>query len=101
LRDNPLYRELLSALGPIGPFREDVKKTSIHFVRGSAFAGVQLRKQHLLLTLKAASRIKNPRISKAEQVSKNRWHLEVKLTDPKEIDAELLRWLQGAYDLGL
>jgi hypothetical protein len=34
-------------------------------------------------------------------VSKNRWHLEVKLTDPKEIDAELLRWLQGAYDLGL
>ena len=46
-----LYKKLLKAIGPLGAFREDVKKTSIHLVRGSAFAGVHPRKQHLLLTI--------------------------------------------------
>lgn len=95
-----LYRELLAALRPLGSFREEVKKTSIHLVRESAFAGVHPRKQHLLLTIKAAKPLRSARISKTEQVSKNRWHLELKLTAAQEIDAELWGWLQEAYDLG-
>lgn len=94
-----LYKKLLSALRPLGPFREEVKKSSIHLVRGSAFAGVHPRKQHLLLTIKAAGAIRSPRILKSEQVSKNRWHLEVKLTTAGDFDAELLSWLRDAYDL--
>ena len=94
-----LYKELLAALQSIGPFEVEVKKTSIHLVRGSAFAGVHPRKRYLLVTIKAAKPIRNPRIVKAEQVSKNRWHLDVKLVAAEEIDAQLLGWLQQAYGL--
>jgi len=94
-----LYRDLLAALRKIGPFQEEIKKTSIHLVRESAFAGVHPRKQYLLLTIKAAKPIRSARIVKTEQVSKNRWHLELKLTAADEIDSELLGWLREAYDL--
>jgi hypothetical protein len=79
---------LLTALRPLGPFQQEVKKTSIHLVRGgSAVAG-------------GHPPPRSSRISKTEQVSKNRSHLDLKLTTPEEIDAELLGWLREAYDLG-
>ena len=94
-----LYKELLAAIKPIGPYRAEVKKTSIHLVRNSAFAGVHPRKAYLLLTVKSAKAMRSPRIVKSEQISKNRWHLEVKLAAAEEIDAELLNWLRDAYEL--
>ena len=94
-----LYRSLQAALRRIGPFREEVKKTSVHFVRTSAFVGIHFRKSHVLITIKAASPIDDPRIVKAEQVSKNRWHCEVKVADPAEIDRDLTGWMTTAYEL--
>jgi hypothetical protein len=94
-----LYKTLLIAIKPLGAFQVEVKKTSIHLVRKSAFAGVHPRKQHLGLTIKAAKAIRSARIHKSEQVSKSRWHLETKLTAPEDIDAELLKWLGEAYEL--
>ena len=94
-----LYEELLVAVREIGPFRKEVKKTSIHLVRSSAFAGVHPRKSHLLLTIKTEKPIRSSRISKTEQVSKNRWHHDVKLASNREIDAELVGWLRQAYEL--
>lgn len=94
-----LYKELLSAMSTIGPFQEDVKKTSIHLVHGSAFVGVRARKQYLLLTIKAENPLRSVRVFRAEQVSKNRWHLEVKLAAGKDIDDELLGWIGAAYHL--
>ena len=94
-----LYRNLQAALRRIGPFREEVKKTSVHFVRASAFVGLHFRKSHVLVTIKAASPIDNPRIVKAEQVSNNRWHCEVKVADAGEIDQDLTAWMTIAYEL--
>lgn len=31
-----LYRSLLTVLRPVGAFQEELKKTSVHLVRGSA-----------------------------------------------------------------
>jgi Domain of unknown function (DUF5655) len=94
-----LYKQLVNSIRHIGKFHEEIKKTSVHLVRGSAFAGVHPRKQYLLLTIKAAAPIKSARIVKTEQVSKNRWHLEVKISSENHIDRELLAWLREAYDL--
>ena len=88
-----LYDELLRA------FEAEVKKTSTHLVRSSAFAGVPPRKAHLLLTIKAAAPIQSGRIVKTEQFSANRWHLDVKLALAGDVDAELPAWLRTAYDL--
>jgi hypothetical protein len=53
----------------------------------------------VLLTIKAEKPIRSPRVTKAEQVSRNRWHLDVKVSNTEEIDSELLGWLRQAYDL--
>jgi hypothetical protein len=94
-----IYDRLLAVAATFGPFDEDPKKTSIHLNRKTAFAGVMTRKDSLILTLKSAQDIKSPRVSKHEQASARRWHLEVKLQDPGEVDPELVGWLQEGYEL--
>ncbi len=93
------YGALLKAARRLGPVTEDPKKTSIHLVRDSAFAGVATQKSALILTLKSKTKLTSTRIRKQEQVSANRWHLEVRLTQPDEVDGELCGWLAAAYAL--
>lgn len=93
------YNRIVEVSKTFGPVEEDPKKTSIHLNRRSAFAGVATRKDALVLTIKSAADIKDPRIIKREQVSANRWHLELRLTAPKEVDASVKRWLKGAYEI--
>ncbi len=93
------YRALTAALAGVGPFVEDPKKTSIHLNRKSAFAGVHPRKAAILLVIRTAGPIDSPRIRKLEKVSTNRWHNEMLLSAPAEVDPELLGWLGDAYAL--
>jgi len=94
-----VYDRLLAMLHTIGPVQEEPKKTSIHLVRSSALAGVEVRKDYLLLNIKSESPIESPRVSKSERLSARRYHQKVKLSSPEEVDTELRRWLADAYDL--
>lgn len=94
-----IYKKILKAARSLGPVREEAKKTSIHLVRKTAFAGVATRKTALILTLKSATDLSSSRIAKREQASANRWHLEVRLAAPKEVDQELATWIKNAYEL--
>ena len=94
-----IYDQLLDALKDFGAVKAQVKKTSIHLVNKTGFAGVHPRKDYLLLEIKTDRRLVHPRILKAEQVSANRFHLTVNLASPKEVDAELLGWLRNAYEM--
>src|SRR6185436_3600407 len=78
---------------------EEAEKTSIHLVRHTAFAGIATRRSSLILTLKSESDIRSPRVEKREQTSANRWHVEVRLTDPAQVDRQLTAWLRAAYEL--
>lgn len=93
------YTEILKAARRLGPVNEEAKKTSIHLVRNTAFAGVTTRKTALILTLKSDSDLQSSRITRRERVSANRWHLEVRLEAPEQVDQELVTWLKRAYDL--
>ena len=95
-----IYTRLLEVLSRLGPFQEEPKKNSIHLVRNAGFAGVYPRKSYLYLNLRTDYPIDNLRIAKTEQVSKNRFHNELKLNSPDEIDEELLGWLKDVYMLG-
>jgi hypothetical protein len=90
---------ILTAARKFGPVIEDPKKTSIHLNRKTAFAGIQTRRAFLILTVKASADIDSPRIAKREQASANRWHHEIKLHSPQDVDTELKGWLSAAYDL--
>ena len=92
-----IYDKLLAVARAWGPVEEDPKKTSIHLIRRYAFAGVAAGKEHLTLTLKATADIRSPRIKKREQASRNRWHCEINLTTPDDIDDEVVGWLRASY----
>jgi hypothetical protein len=94
------YEQLLAALSELGPFAAEPKKTSIHLVKQSGFAGVHPRKGYLYLNLRTAQPIDSPRVVKQEQVSKNRFHNEIKLAQPDDVDPQLVGWLAEAYALG-
>ena len=94
-----IYERLLQASGKFGAVIEDPKKTSIHLVNRTAFAGVATRKNAIILTIKSNRQLASPRIHKTEQTSASRFHHEVKLTSTADVDAELAGWLKSAYDL--
>lgn len=93
------YAAILQAAKRLGPFEEDPKKTSIHLNRKSAFAGVATRKDALILTLKSANDLRGSRVVKSERVSAGRWHVEVRLESPSDVDAKVRGWLAAAYEL--
>lgn len=92
-----LYDQLISVLRTFGPIEEEPKKTSIHLNRKSALAGVETRKDCLLLNIKSDYQIKSPRVEKAEQISAKRFHHKVRISSPKDLDEELKSWLKEAY----
>jgi len=94
-----LYSSLLEAAAKLGKFDTEMKKTCVHLVRKSAFAGVHPRKKHLNVTIKATRAFDDPRVFKSDQVSKSRWHHDVRLESPEQIDAQLLGWLKEAYEI--
>ncbi len=94
-----LYNTLLAELKKFGNVVEDVKKTSIHLKNGKAFAGIHPRKNYFILNIVSSSPIKSPRIIKTEQVSKNRFHNELRVEKPADINVELLGWLKTAHEL--
>lgn len=94
-----IYNRVLKAVRQFGPVAEDPKKTSIHLVNKTALAGVATRKSHLILTIKSDCRLNSSRIQTAEQVSAHRFHHQIKLSAPEEIDAELIGWLRAAHGL--
>ena len=92
-----IYSAILKAARELGPVKEDPKKTSIHLNRRTAFAGIATRKTALVLTLKSPFDVESGRVMKREQVSKNRWHLEIKIDSPEAIDEEILVLLKRSY----
>ena len=95
------YDRLLETARGLGPVTEEPKKTSIHLVRRTAFAGIATRRSSLILTLKSAADIRSPRIAKREQASANRWHVEIRLAKPADVDRQLARWIDAAYKLAM
>lgn len=93
------YEAILSAARKFGPVVEDPKKTSIHLNRRTAFAGIAIRRASLIVTVKSSSDIGSDRVRKRERASANRWHLEIALSTPAEVDREVRGWLKSAYEL--
>lgn len=91
-----IYDRLVGAAERFGPVVQDPKKTSIHLVRKTAFAGVVTRRAALILTLKSATDIRSPRVTKREQTSAKRWHVEIRITDPTQVDKQIVTWLERA-----
>lgn len=94
-----IYDKLIAELHKFGKLKIEPKKTSIHLGNRFGFAGVYARKDYINLEVHLNYKLTNDRVAKVEQASANRFHHTIKLTNPKEIDKELLAWLKKAYEL--
>jgi len=93
------YDALLRTVKRFGKVVEDPKKTSIHLVATTAFAGVVTRRSKLVLNIKSPVEVTSPRVHKCERLSANRWHFEIHLSAPGEVDREVQAWLRRAYEI--
>ena len=86
---DPIVKEILhtilNTVKDLGPVKEEAKKTSLHLVKKSAFAGIATRKSYLILTVKSKTDLKSNRIARREQASASRWHLEIRLESPRQL----------------
>lgn len=92
-----IYERLLATAAALGPVVEEPRKTCIHLSNGSAFAGVHTRRRHILVTLRTSEPINSPRVFKADRVSMNRFHQDIKLYSEEDVDSELAEWVRFAY----
>jgi len=96
-----LYDRLVALAETLGPVEQDPKKTSIHLNRTTAFAGVAVRKGHLVLTVKSDRPIDSSRVVKSKQTSVRRFHQAVRLSQMRDLGAELRGWRKAAYELSI
>jgi hypothetical protein len=94
-----LYKKLIGSLQSFGKLGIEEKKTSIHLTNRAAFAGIHPRKDYFILNIVSDKPITSQRIKKTEQVSKSRFHNELKIGSESDINSELIGWLKTAYEL--
>ena len=93
------YDRIVDVSRRFGDVVQEPKKTSIHLVAKSAFAGVVTRRDKLVLTIKSPVNVKSARVRKSGQLSANRWHFEVHLHAPADVDRDVKAWLRRAYEI--
>lgn len=94
-----IYQKLVKQISTAGKIIIEPKKTSIHIKNESAFLGVHPKMKWLDLNIVTEQPLKSSRITKIEQVSKHRYHNEIRLIDRRQVDRELLGWLKESYKL--
>lgn len=92
-----IYCELLKILSSFGEYKIEAKKTSIHIVKESAFLGINPNKKWMDINIVSTKPIKHKKITKVEQVSKNRFHNNLRIKEKQELDASVVNLCKEAY----
>lgn len=90
--------KMLKQLDQFGPYQIEVKKTSLHIVKEKAFLGVHPKKKWLDLNLVSNMPLEHLLITKVEQVSKNRYHNNLRLSSLNDIDKAVIELLKITYE---
>ena len=95
-----LYEVLRKAVKRrVGAFKIESLECCIHFVSTSTFVAVKIFKSKIQVDFSLADRIKGKRLKLAVQMSAHRYLYYVDIIREDEIDAELMGWIQMAYDI--
>jgi hypothetical protein len=73
--------------------------SSFHVAHGRAFLGIHPRRGGILVNIVLDRQLDSARVHRVERVSANRWHNEILLRDPEQVDAELIMWIREGYAL--
>jgi hypothetical protein len=95
-----IYRELGRVVRSFGPgVRTVSSKTKTGWMARVRFAGVEFRRDHLVLSFWLKREISNPRLRR-EHYGRSDWGYSLPVRSPVEVDDELTAWLREAYRVG-
>jgi len=93
----PIHDKLLPALGKLGAFEEAPRKSYVSYRRKKQFAMIgPATNSRVEVGLNVKGLPKNARL--IDQGAGKMCNYVVKLTDAKEVDAELIGWIKAAYE---
>lgn len=101
LEDNPRARALcvflIDALDEIGPYRIEIRETSLGLHHGGPFLDIRPRAEGLLLTIVTRRRLIGSRVRASRRAPRNRWRNAIPINSEQDLDRELRGWLDLAY----
>lgn len=83
----------------VGPFKVESLECCIHFFSTFTFAAVKIFKDKIRVDFSLSNELKSERIQHAIQMSSHRYLYYIDIKTANEMDAELMQWVQEAYDL--
>ncbi|HSP87325.1 MAG TPA: DUF5655 domain-containing protein, partial [Ignavibacteriaceae bacterium] len=86
-----IYQRILKEVKVFGKIISEVNQSSIHLKNKTAFGGVHPKKNWLDFNLVTDHPLKDKRITKVEQVSRNRYHNNFRFSTPDEVDKSFAR----------
>jgi hypothetical protein len=92
-----LYESLLGELKKIGPIQVTFKSMSITLENRRAFATALIRHRSIKLVLRTNHKIVSPRIRSIEHVASTSYDHTIFIESKNDIDDELMKWLEDAY----
>lgn len=94
-----LYKKLKDGLKQkIGYFKPESLECCIHFVSTFTFAAVKIYKEKIRLDFTLNHKLESERIIQSVKMSPNRYLHYMEIIRENEIDEELMKWLQEAYN---
>ncbi len=95
------FEMLQAAMKSIGSYKTTALKTMITFSRDRNFGGLVVTKHRLDLGFFLTRRLQHSRITRVEPISPHKIAYHVNLCAPSDVDAELVAWLEEAYETGV
>lgn len=95
-----IYRELARFVRSLGPgVRTVSSKTRTGWMARARFAGVEFRKDHLVLSFWLKREISDARL-RAAHYGRNDWVYTLRVRSPEEVDGQVGAWLRESYLVG-
>lgn len=91
----PLFNLLIERLGGID-FQFKVGKSYVGLIRQLVFAALHIQTEKIIVEFVTRKKFESPRITKTNQFQKARWAQFVSISQPQDIDDELIHWIEEA-----
>jgi hypothetical protein len=99
-RARRLFRRFERLIGRCGPYHVSPAKTRIAFLGHVRFAGVtRLSEQGMTCGFALPDPVRSPRFARVTEVVPGWWSHELRVSEPRELDAEVQAWLRDSYRL--
>lgn len=94
-----LYEKFRMAVkNQLGSFKIESLECCIHFVSTFTFAAIKIFKEKIQVDFSLDHKIESKQIKKYTQMSANRHLYYINIISEDEIDGELMKWIQEAYN---